>query len=235
MSSSWKLESSQTTQASGSTSSDELAQRRADVPGRPRAEHRAEQLRRRRLPVRAGDADERVRQQPARRARSRSRPGSRVRAPRRRAAPRPARPGSSRARRRRRAGRRPCRCRAIRSAATTCRVALRLERRLRRQPGAREPEHERLRRARPLARGGSRCSSGSRGRSRRRRGSRPTIQKRHHDLRLRPRLHLEVMVDRRHQEDAAFPVLEADDLDDHRERLDRRRCRRSGSAAPRCR
>ncbi len=39
---------------------DQLAQRRADVPGRLRAEHRAEQLGRGRLPVRAGHAHDRV-------------------------------------------------------------------------------------------------------------------------------------------------------------------------------
>ena len=35
-----------------------------------------------------------------------------------------------------------------------------------------------------------------------------------------PRLHLEVVVDRRHQEDPPAPVLEADDLEDHGQRLD---------------
>jgi hypothetical protein len=39
---------------------DQLAQRGADVPGGPRAEHRAQQLGRGRLPVRAGDADDRI-------------------------------------------------------------------------------------------------------------------------------------------------------------------------------
>ena len=65
-SSSWKLESSQTTHSSARHVADELAQRRADVAGGARAEHRAEQLGRRRLPVRAGDAEDRVRQQPRR-------------------------------------------------------------------------------------------------------------------------------------------------------------------------
>jgi hypothetical protein len=41
----------------------ELAQRGTDVPGRPRAEHRAQQLGRGRLAVGTGDADERVRQE----------------------------------------------------------------------------------------------------------------------------------------------------------------------------
>ncbi len=48
---------------SRSDGSDELAQRGADVAGRPRAQHRAEQLRCGRLPVRAGDPDDRVREQ----------------------------------------------------------------------------------------------------------------------------------------------------------------------------
>src|SRR5581483_9852896 len=38
-----------------------------------------------------------------------------------------------------------------------------------------------------------------------------------HDLRLRPRLHLEVVVDRRHQEHPPPEVLEGEDLDHHRE------------------
>src|SRR5688572_6246576 len=42
----------------------------------------------------------------------------------------------------------------------------------------------------------------------------------HHDLRLRPRLHLEVVVDRHDQEHAPARSLEADDLDDPREHLD---------------
>ena len=45
---------------------DELAERSADVPGGTRAEHRAEQLGRRRLAVRARHADDRVREQPRR-------------------------------------------------------------------------------------------------------------------------------------------------------------------------
>src|ERR687898_1182630 len=40
------------------------------------------------------------------------------------------------------------------------------------------------------------------------------------DLRLRPRLELEVMVDRRHQEDALAEHLEGEDLDEDGERLD---------------
>ena len=43
----------------------------------------------------------------------------------------------------------------------------------------------------------------------------------HDDLRVGPRLHLEVVVDRGHQEGAPPEVLERDDLDDHAERLDR--------------
>src|SRR5918999_2088864 len=41
-----------------------------------------------------------------------------------------------------------------------------------------------------------------------------------HDLRLGPRLHCEVVVDRRYQEDAAPEVLEREHLDHHGERLD---------------
>ncbi len=63
MSSSWKLESSQTTQDSSCDLADELRQRPPDVAGDRRAEHRAEQLARRRLPVRPGDAENRVREQ----------------------------------------------------------------------------------------------------------------------------------------------------------------------------
>ena len=62
-SSSWKLESSQTIHSSAGDVADELAERGADVPGGAGAEHRAEQLGRRRLAVRAGDADDRVREQ----------------------------------------------------------------------------------------------------------------------------------------------------------------------------
>src|ERR671931_861817 len=40
-----------------------------------------------------------------------------------------------------------------------------------------------------------------------------------HDLGVRPGLHLEVVVDRRHQEDPPAGVLEGDDLQHHRERL----------------
>ena len=64
MSSSWKLETSQTTTSPGSILPVEVAQRTADVAGHRRAEHHAEQLARRRLPVRPGDADDRVREQP---------------------------------------------------------------------------------------------------------------------------------------------------------------------------
>src|SRR5262245_267551 len=42
----------------------------------------------------------------------------------------------------------------------------------------------------------------------------------HRDPRLRPGLHLEVVVQRRHEEDAPAEALEAHDLDDHGERLD---------------
>ena len=42
----------------------------------------------------------------------------------------------------------------------------------------------------------------------------------HHDLRLRPGLHLEVVVQRGHQEDAPAPPAERDHLEHHRERLD---------------
>jgi hypothetical protein len=42
----------------------------------------------------------------------------------------------------------------------------------------------------------------------------------HHDLRLGPRFHLEVVVNRRHQEDAPPPELERGYLEDHRQRLD---------------
>ena len=45
---------------------DELAQRRAHVAGGAGSEHRAEQLSRRRLPVRPGDAEDRIREQPRR-------------------------------------------------------------------------------------------------------------------------------------------------------------------------
>src|SRR5215213_10975361 len=41
-----------------------------------------------------------------------------------------------------------------------------------------------------------------------------------HDLRLRPRHHLEVMVERRHQQDAAAEGFEGEDLGGDRERLD---------------
>src|SRR5581483_859457 len=42
----------------------------------------------------------------------------------------------------------------------------------------------------------------------------------HHDLRLGPGLHLEMVMDRRHQERALAEVLEGEDLDHHGERLD---------------
>src|SRR5438132_3137354 len=44
----------------------------------------------------------------------------------------------------------------------------------------------------------------------------------HHDLGLGPSLHLEVVMDRRHQEDASPEVLERHDLHDDRQRLDRK-------------
>ena len=44
----------------------ELGERPADVSGHRRAQHEAKPLRRRRLPVRAGDSEDRVRQQPGR-------------------------------------------------------------------------------------------------------------------------------------------------------------------------
>ena len=62
MSSSWNDESSQTTSSPGSASIPVSAP--ADVPRGRRAEDRAEQLRRRRLAVRAGDADELDAEQP---------------------------------------------------------------------------------------------------------------------------------------------------------------------------
>ena len=140
-SSSWKLDSSQTTQAPARLS-DELAQSACRrCPAVRRAEHRAEQLGRRRLPVRAGDADERVRQQREPRARSRSRPGSHARARRheRRLA--------------RHAGALDEHVDAVEQAEVGVVAerpvgrddlhAARLERRLRRPPGARQPEHER--------------------------------------------------------------------------------------------
>ena len=68
-SSSWNEDSSQTIQASGDDVPDEGGQGATDVPGHldrhaPRLQDRAEQRGRRRLPVRAGDGDERVRKQP---------------------------------------------------------------------------------------------------------------------------------------------------------------------------
>src|SRR5436309_10314513 len=42
----------------------------------------------------------------------------------------------------------------------------------------------------------------------------------HDDLRLRPALQLEVMMDRRHAEDPLAPQFERHDLDDHGERFD---------------
>ena len=67
-SSSWKEESSQTIQASGASRADERGQRTADVAGdldrlSGGAKDRAQELARRRLAVRPGDAEDRVRQE----------------------------------------------------------------------------------------------------------------------------------------------------------------------------
>ena len=69
MSSSWKLESSQTIHASSGIAPSSAVSGRPTLPatatGRPAARNIvAEELARRRLPVRAGDADQRVREQP---------------------------------------------------------------------------------------------------------------------------------------------------------------------------
>src|SRR6266705_5825259 len=44
--------------------------------------------------------------------------------------------------------------------------------------------------------------------------------KANHDLRLRPRLHLEMVVDRRHEKHTPPEVLEREHLDDHGDRRD---------------
>ena len=100
-SSSWKLESSQTTRSSGPSRPSSAQRGRPTLPatatGRPAARTIApDQLGRRRLAVRPGDADGRLARPDARRARSRSRPGSRGRVRRRRGGPRSVRPGISR-------------------------------------------------------------------------------------------------------------------------------------------
>ena len=213
MSSSWKLESSQTIQASAASAPSSPVSGRPTFPATATgrlggAEDRAEELARRRLPVRAGDADERVGRGAASRARSRSR-SCRPRA--RAAATRGASLGTPGLLTSRSTSSRSAGSSAPRTTSTPCCA---------KPPGvellvpvdaddADAPPCERERRG--LARAGeaedegplrkqSSERSGSRGRSAQAQRIAVDDPEADHDPRLRPGLHLEVVVERRHQE-----------------------------------
>ena len=193
---------------------DEPAQRPPDVARHRCGEDVPEQLARRRLPLRPGDGEERVVGQEPERELDLAPDGDAVRAGSlHERPPRPGTPGlltSTSV---------PSRSASSSSLPSDRSAPATSTPRASSAARAASPE-----RARPSTSArftaGTAGSSGRRGRSPDAQSSARDDPEAHDDLRLRPGLHLEVMVDRGDQEHAPAPVLERDDLDHHGEHLD---------------